>query len=128
MVNDTPTEAAENKAFMHYLRMKGYKYTHIKNETGRAMQGGKVRNYRALYGYLDGVSPGFPDFLVIAGSKLIAIEMKRTKGGRASPAQLEWIQALQHAGVRSAVCLGHRQAIDFIEDVVNPNDMWPEIA
>jgi len=111
-----PTEAVESRNLMHYMRLKRLKFTHIKNETGRAYASGKLRNSRAFWGAVDGVSPGFPDFLVIVNNKLIAIEMKRQKGGTATPKQMTWLYSLESAGVPARVCRGADEAIAFIEE------------
>lgn len=110
-----PTEKAEAQALMQYFTLKGYKFTHVKNETGRPDSSGRVRNWRAVYGKQDGVSPGFPDFVVVANSRVYFIELKRTKGSRTSEEQKEWIKTLQTAGANAAVCKGAEEAIAFIE-------------
>lgn len=115
VVNTIPTEAYESKMFMRYLRERKLPFTHIKNETGRAIAGRKVRNYRAMWGAMDGVSPGFPDFLIIAGGRLIAVEMKRIKNSNTSLKQLVWIDQLKKANVPAMVCKGATEAIEFVE-------------
>jgi hypothetical protein len=42
------------------------------------------------------------------------IEMKRTKGGRTSEEQREWIAELNKAGYRAVVCKGWEEARDEI--------------
>lgn len=109
--NNTPTEAQECEVLVAYMRVKGYKFTHIANETGRgrnaAMMG--LRNKRM------GVSKGFPDYLVIVDGNFIAIEMKRTKGSSTSQEQKDWIDALTQAGVEARICKGADEAIKFIK-------------
>lgn len=68
-----PTEAEEAQVLMDYMRLKQLLFTHVKNETGWSGSNKKVRNWSALLGAKDGVSPGFPDFLVVLPSQVIAI-------------------------------------------------------
>ena len=117
-VNLTPTEAAEARVYMQWCKMQGYLFTHVKNETGRPVAGRKVRNYRAMWDAMDGVSAGFPDFVVVAGSVVIFIELKRVKGGKISEAQHKWINALKAAGMPAAVCKGAEEAIAFTQATV----------
>lgn len=106
-----PTEAQEGKTLVAYLRLKGYKFTHIPNETGSSPEARR----RAIRMKQQGTSKGFVDYLVIAHGELHAIELKRVKGGRVSPEQREWLEALAAVGVRAAVCHGAKEAVEFIE-------------
>lgn len=45
----------------------------------------------------DGSDPGFPDLVLLKGSRIIYAELK-TQGGRVSPAQRDWLEGLQAAG------------------------------
>lgn len=106
-----PTEAQEAKILVAYLRIKGIRFTHIANETGRgrdAMMMGR-RNKQM------GTSPGFPDYIIIVNDNLLFCELKRTKGGVLSNHQKEWIEALEQAGQTVIVAKGAEQAIKFIE-------------
>ena len=109
-----PTEQQEAEALAAYLRLKGYKFTHIPNETGSdpRARARAVRMKRA------GVSRGFPDYLIFANGKRYAIELKRKKGGRATPEQLDWLGVLDEYGFNVKVCNGAEEAIEFIESVV----------
>lgn len=112
-----PTEAQEARVFMQWCKLQGYMFTHVKNETGRSTAGRRVRNYRAMWNAVDGVSAGFPDFVIIAKGNVIFIELKRTKGGTVSPAQKEWIAAFETAGANVAVCRGADEAINYVKMV-----------
>ena len=71
-------------------------------------------------GWVDiGLSEKGEQEALIAGDKLIAIEMKRLKGGTVSPAQKIWIAKLNSAGIDARVCKGSKNAIDFIESVIS---------
>ena len=108
-----PTEAQEGRTLVAYLRIKGYKFTHIANETGS----GTGARFQGIRNKQQGVSKGFPDYLVIVGNKLVAIELKRTKGGRVSIEQREWLEALSSTGMWAIVAHGAKEAIDFIEKI-----------
>jgi hypothetical protein len=108
-----PTEQQEAEALAAYLRLKGYKFTHIPNETGSdpRARARAVRMKRA------GVSRGFPDYLVFANGKRYAIELKRKKGSRATSEQLDWLGVLDEYGFNVKVCNGAEEAIAFIEEL-----------
>jgi hypothetical protein len=112
-----PTEAQEARAFMQWCKLHSYMFTHVKNETGRSTAGRRVRNYRAMWNYMDGVRAGFPDFVIIAAGHVIFIELKRTKGGTVSPAQKEWVAELKGAGANVEVCRGAEEAINYVKMV-----------
>lgn len=106
-----PTESHEHKLLVAYLRIRGFKFTHVANETGTRNKWIGVRNKQ------NGVSRGFPDFLVIAKERLIAIELKRIKKSVTAPEQTAWLAALNDCGIAARVCKGHQAAIVFIEEM-----------
>ena len=108
-----PTEAEEQAVVVQYCALKGLSLFHCPNSTYTTSWKQKAHN-RAM-----GVSAGVPDLFIIAGDKLIAIEMKRLKGGTVSPDQKIWIAKLNAAGIDARVCKGSKNAIDFIESVIS---------
>lgn len=106
-----PSEAEEGKALVSYLRMRGFKFTHIANETGS----GAGAKFQGIRNKQQGVSKGFPDYLVIANDNLIAIELKRVKGSKVSPEQREWLSALSKSGVDSFISYGAKDAIEYLD-------------
>lgn len=108
-----PTEAEEAKTLVQYLRIKGYTFHHSPNETGHTPE----MQRRAIRVKREGTSRGFPDYLIIKGDTLIAIELKRVKGSITSPEQLQWLKDLAACGVQSAICHGASEAIEFIESI-----------
>lgn len=112
---ENPTEASEARILMQYMKLKGYRFTHIKNETGRSVRGRNGQNWRAIWDKRDGVSKGFPDFAIIAKNQLIIIELKRKRGSTTSPEQKAWIADFQACGIPAAICKGADEAIAFIE-------------
>lgn len=109
-----PTEQQEAEALAAWLRVKGYWFTHIPNETGSdpAARRRAVRMKRA------GVSRGFPDYLIFTVKHCIAIELKRQKGGKATPEQRAWLEVLAAHGFYTAICHGRDEAVEFVESVV----------
>lgn len=106
-----PTEAQEGEQLVAYLRLKGYKFTHIGNETGSSPEARR----RAIRLKRQGTSPGFPDYFILVDGQAIAIELKRQRGSRTSPEQKAWIAALNDAGVPAKVCKGFLDAKAFVE-------------
>lgn len=106
-----PTEYQECQAFHQWLQAKHLKHTHIGNESQMGGRAGAIRGARLKS---IGQSKGFPDYLVLVNNRLIAIEMKRQKGGRLSKEQKEWLEALRACGIQSFPAQGAEQAIDIV--------------
>ena len=135
-----PTEEQECEALHQWLELKGIPHTHIGNEgIGRGgVDFARTRKMKRM-----GQSKGFPDYLVVISRGpwcycdedadandrrrlgftgewfdygIIAIEMKRRKGGTISPDQEKWLQVLDNAGIESVVCRGFDEAKKFIEE------------
>jgi hypothetical protein len=113
MVVKYPTEAQEGDALVAYLRIYNYKFTHIPNETG----GSPEAKRRGIRMKRQGVSKGFPDYLIFLGSQLIAIELKRQKGSTIAPEQKMWIDTFNKAGIPARICKGFDECQKFIEEV-----------
>lgn len=108
-----PTEASEQMAFVQWLRLKGLRFWRTPNETYTKSWHQKALN-KAL-----GVQAGIPDLFVVLPppqGRIIAVEMKRTKGGVTSVAQKEWLTNLADAGIASTVARGADEAIAFVEN------------
>lgn len=127
---DNPTEDQEQEAFVQWLRLKGYPHFRVPNETYTRSWSQKAKNKKL------GVSSGVPDLFVavpfppphliiahkdrddeVRNKTLVAIEMKRKKGGVTSENQKKWIKTLNEAGVQTVVCKGCDAAIEFIESI-----------
>lgn len=83
---------------------------HIPNGGSRGKA--EAGRFRAM-----GVKPGVPDlFLPVARGPWhgLFVELKRTKGGRVSPEQAEWIRDLEAQGYCAVVCRGWEQARENI--------------
>ena len=131
-----PTEDQECEAFAQWLRLKKIPFTHISNESGR----GRTSMLRTAKMKRLGQSAGFPDYLVRVKNdvgpdgdggywdyfgkengggfkyRVVAIEMKRRKGGRLTPEQKAWLEILNNAGIGAVVCNGFDEARKFIEE------------
>lgn len=127
---DNPTEDQEQEAFVQWLRLKGYPHFRVPNETYTRSWSQKAKNKKL------GVSSGVPDLFVavpfppphliiahkdrddeVRNKTLVAIEMKRKKGGVTLENQKKWIKTLNEAGVQTVVCKGCDAAIEFIESI-----------
>ena len=127
---DNPTEDQEQEAFVQWLRLKGYPHFRVPNETYTRSWSQKAKNKKL------GVSSGVPDLFVavpfppphliiahkdrddeVRNKTLVAIEMKRKKGGITSANQKKWIKTLNEAGIQTVVCKGCDAAIEFIESI-----------
>lgn len=114
MTLPAPHEEVEQANFVQWLEIKGYKFTAIPNSTYTKSWSQKAKNTRT------GLRLGFPDIVVIADNKFMAIEMKRVEGGNnGTPAQREWIEALNAAGIPAKVCKGAAEAIEFVQSVIS---------
>lgn len=134
---ENPTEDQEQEAFVQWLRLKGYPHFRVPNETYTKSWSQKAKNKRL------GVSSGVPDLFVVIPDqhfvygdnikphnppiqtneyrhRLVAIEMKRRKGGVTSANQKQWIKTLNEAGIQTVVCKGCDAAIEFIESITKP--------
>lgn len=131
---ENPTEDQEQEAFVQWLRLKGYPHFRVPNETYTRSWSQKAKNKKL------GVSSGVPDLFVVIPDqhfvygdnikphnpptqtneyrhRLVAIEMKRKKGGVTSANQKQWIKTLNEAGIQTVVCKGCDAAIEFIESI-----------
>jgi hypothetical protein len=116
------TESQEADVFVAWLRVNGIRFYHAPSETGHTPEALRraVRMKRA------GTVKGYPDYcIVLPGVGLVFVELKRLKGSRTSPEQLDWIDALNACpGTQAAVCKGAQAAIDFVQSfrAIAPSD------
>jgi hypothetical protein len=69
-----------------------------------------------------GYVKGFPDLFIYEPRGAfygIAIEMKKEKGGVASPEQKCWQEQLRNRGYASYICKGNEEAIKVIDEYFN---------
>lgn len=103
------TEAEEQSKVVQYCILKRLPHWHTPNSTYTTSWKQKAHN-KAM-----GVQAGIPDLFIIVGGRLVAIEMKRTKGGVISAYQRHWITELNNALVPTIVAKGAEEAIAFID-------------
>lgn len=113
-----PTESVEQQRLFEWATWAqgahpelGMLY-HIPNEGKRSRKtGARMR--------AEGLKKGFPDLcLPVArkGKHGLYIELKRTKGGRVSDSQREWLEKLAAEGYAVAVCYGWENAAETIKN------------
>lgn len=108
-------EDAVQQVVARYLDLAGVLYCHVPN-------GGYRHPATAARLRSQGVKAGVPDIMVydapprVPGTVGAAMELKRTKGGRVSPAQQAWLRGLANAGWATAVCHGVDEALAMLRD------------
>ena len=110
--NTSISEYEEQKAFVQYLEIKGYKFSALPLDTFTKSWSVRMKN-KAI-----GVRAGVPDLMIIVKNNLIFIELKRTKGGVLSEYQKEWNKELNNCnGIFAYVANGCDEAIKIIESI-----------
>lgn len=88
-----------------------------------ASAGGMRTSYlQAIKMKRTGYVKGFPDLFIYEPNqdyKGLAIEMKKEKGGIASPEQKWWQEQLRNRGYASYICKGNEEAIKVIDEYFN---------
>lgn len=111
-----PTEFEEGKILVAYLRTRGFKFTHIPNETGHD----DYAKRRAIRMKQQGTSKGFPDYIILLPqiNALLAVELKRRHGSTITTEQREWIKAFcEISNCEGIIAKGANEAINFIERI-----------
>ena len=111
-----PPEREAQQAVMKWAEAASGKWPelrllyHVPNEGRRSMAtGGRLR--------AEGLKSGVPDLCLPSAHGEyhgLYIEMKRTKGGRATPEQKEWLEMLEEEGYKTEICNGADAAIKAI--------------
>lgn len=105
-----PTEYEECRTFADWLKYQNLMFSHIPSGTNTVHMGTRMKN-KAM-----GLNRGVPDYVIITPKGLLFVEMKRKRGSKTYPEQLEWKQALNKLdGVQSEICFGCDSAIEFVE-------------
>jgi hypothetical protein len=88
-----------------------------------ASAGGMRTSYlQAIKMKRTGYVKGFPDLFIYEPRNEyngLAIEMKKEKGGVASPEQKRWQEQLRNRGYASYICKGSEEAIKVIDEYFN---------
>lgn len=116
---DNPTEDQEQEAFVQWLRLKGYPRFRVPPDLFVIVPADYSDATMEFMHYGDNpVISG--DGVYGKSHRLVAIEMKRKKGGVTSANQKQWIKTLNEAGIQTVVCKGCDAAIEFIESITKP--------
>lgn len=115
------TESQEGDILVAYLRIHGYKFTHIPGETGGSPEA--IR--RAIRVKRQGYSVGTPDYLIALPTiGILYIELKRQFGSTTSPEQKDWIDIInQCPGAEAHICKGADAAIAVIESLLQTTSL-----
>ena len=111
-----PTEAQEQTWLFQWARMQSGTIKEL-SMLYHIPNGGSRHRLEAIHLKQQGVQAGVPDLcLPVArgGCHSLYIELKRTKGGRISREQTEWMEALMQQGHMVAVCQGWEMASEVI--------------
>lgn len=109
-VNMAPTEAQDQIKLVVWLTKMGIRFSASANGGSRNMlEAAKLKRM--------GVSPGFPDIEIPIPSGPyhgLYIELKREKGGKASPAQVDWLNYLREKGYWADIARGFDEAKEIV--------------
>lgn len=110
-----PSEYEEQKALVKWL--KNNKIKHQASGNGYKLDMSDYRYIAKIKAM--GLCKGYPDLIVYLGNgKTLHIEMKRTKGGKVSDEQENWLKWLNDNNYPSKVCYGAKEAIEFVKDYI----------
>jgi len=107
------------KAVCAYLDLKGVLYC--------GSMGGQYQAHfsQRIKAKATGYKKGFPDLFIYEIARIdntiyagLAIELK-TKTGRPTVEQIEWIKQLQKRGYMASICKGIDEALELIENYIN---------
>jgi len=111
------SEANQQEIVIKYLRLA------YPNALYCASAGGMRTSYlQAIKMKRTGYVKGFPDLFIYEPNQDyhgLAIEMKKEKGGTASPEQKRWQDDLRNRGYSSYICKGSEEAIKQIDEYFN---------
>jgi hypothetical protein len=97
------TEHQESCLLADYLRTKNIKFAHVANER-------KANIRQMMYLKAEGLSPGFPDYIIFIPGGVLFIEMKRKKG-IVNKNQTGWCDFLnKHPHCAAHICYGFEAA------------------
>lgn len=119
MLNKLPVPTEHEEAvilteYLNLLQTRGHivLFSHIPHETFTRSWNTKRKNKA------EGVHKGVPDYLIITKTKIVFLELKRSKGGRVSEEQAKWLLALSLRGALVSICNGFSEAKQFIDSVI----------
>jgi hypothetical protein len=110
-----PTEHAEQVSLVRWFAMQ---YPKLGPRLVAIPNGGARNVIVATKLKAEGVRAGFPDLMLLTprmGFAGLIIELKRIKGGRMQPEQVEWQTWLNEQGFMAVTCNGFEAARDTIK-------------
>jgi hypothetical protein len=116
MKNTTPLESWEQAQFFRWVYANQVRYPELQLITG-SMNGVRVSARIRSQLKAQGLRPGVPDIdipIVRAPYAGLRIEMKRQQGGRLSPEQKRYHEALRAQGYLVEVCRGWQEAVRVV--------------
>lgn len=111
-----PTEEQEQAAIFEWVQLMTPQYPEL-DLLFHVPNGGLRSKPEAVRMKKTGVKPGVPDLCLPVPrgeSHGLFIELKRKHGGKVSPDQKAWIEALTDQGYYAEVCRGAEEACDLI--------------
>jgi VRR-NUC domain len=114
-MKEMPTEAQEQAALVRWMTLKRIRFFAIPNDGKRTIAEG-ARFKRC------GMIRGVPDLCIPIPSGSYHgcfIELKRRKGGRLSPEQVEWLAFLRSQNYYADFAFGFEEAKNIIEAYLN---------
>lgn len=124
--NDCPLEDVECIRFSQWLTINKIPHCHIANESRLGSRSAMIRGAKLKR---MGQSKGVWDYEIYIPIKgitgvvdcyeIVKVEMKRIKGGVVSPEQKKWQQIYEKAGIECKICKGAKEAIDYIQNLIN---------
>lgn len=107
-----PTETGEQEVVVQFCELMHIPVVHIPNEGKRSAA------YAAQMKCM-GLAKGFPDLFIpvaVSGFHGLFIELKRDRKSKPTEQQRAWVEYLNRAGYRAAVCHGADAAIEEIKN------------
>lgn len=111
------SESDEQALVLAWAELQDRKYSELKLLFA-VPNGGSRNKIEAVRLKREGVKAGVPDMILPVargGYHSLAIELKRTLGGRVSEEQKAWLEALNAQGWYTVVCNGAMAAVDVIQ-------------
>jgi hypothetical protein len=111
------SEANQQEIVIKYLRL-AYPDALYCASAGGMWTSDSQRIKMARTGYVK----GFPDLFIYEPRNEyngLAIEMKKVKGSKIEPEQLQWQEQLRNRGYCSYICKGNEEAIKIIDEYFN---------
>jgi len=133
-IDDAPSEYQEACAFVDWLELQKQQgtildYCHIANESyggtkADMLRGAKLKRMgrkRGVFDYQIFVVKGYRinnKGFREAHYMMICVELKKRKGGVASPEQKQWLKIYEQADIPAKICSGANEAMEFVQSFI----------